>query len=155
VATIEVAATPCGLSEFGDALAITRSVWRQDNGELVDADITLNANSFVVTDRSAFIEVVMHELGHVLGLDHSNACGRSGTGTLMKSFLSGPRLDAPQADDVSGAEFIYPSGSGGGTPEGANSCAITPGSRRLPAVAWLLVPALLLARSARRRLTGR
>jgi hypothetical protein len=75
----------------------------------------------------------------------------------MKSFLTSERLAAPQTDDIDGAEVIYPSGSGGGgtVPEGANSCAVTsPGAVR-PALAWLFVPALLLLRRARRRLTGR
>jgi hypothetical protein len=153
VATLEVADTPCGLSAFGDAVAITRSVWRQESGELVDADVTFNANSFVVNDRAAFTEVAMHELGHVLGLDHSDACGNPGAGTLMKSFLTSRRLEAPQADDVEGAEFIYPSGSGGGVPEGANSCATAPARGAGGSAAWLLPPAVLLA--ARRRIRAR
>jgi len=149
VATLTIDDVPCGLSNFGDALAITRSIWKTDTGELIDADTSFNANSFILNDRSAFLEVALHELGHVLGLDHSDACGRSGAGTLMAAVLSGPRLDAPQADDVDGAQSIYPSGSGGdGTvPEGANSCAIAPpppGS--LPAVPLLLAPFLFALR---------
>jgi hypothetical protein len=157
VATLAVSATPCDQSDFGqDTVAITRALWRSD-GELVDADITFRAGSFILEDQAIFLEVAMHELGHVLGLDHSDACGGSGAGTLMKSFLTSERLAAPQTDDIDGAEFIYPSGSGGGgtVPEGANSCAVTsPGAVR-PALAWLFVPALLLLRRARRRLTGR
>lgn len=148
VATLAVAVTPCGLPAFGDALAITRSVWR-DDGSLVDADVTFNAASFIVNDSAAFLEVAMHELGHVVGLDHSDACGADGSGTLMEARLTPPRLEAPQADDVAGAEAIYPGGGGGGgeLPPGANSCAIDPMPR---AGAWPLV-ALAILWAMRRR----
>src|SRR5262249_367714 len=129
VATLSIADQACELGDFGDALAITRSVWN-DSGQLVDADVTFRSNTFVLADPAVFRQVPMHDVGHVLGLDHSDACGATGAGTLMRSVLTGPVLDAPQADDVSGAQFIYPSGSSGGgdgtVPEGANSCAIAP-----------------------------
>jgi hypothetical protein len=135
VAAMAIADQPCGSGAFGDAVAITRSIWN-GNGTLVDADVTFKSNTGVLADDDVFRQVAMHELGHVLGLDHSDACGQSGVGTLMRAVLSiPPVLDAPQADDIAGVNFVYPgsgsSGSGGGSgdgtvPNGANSCAVVP-----------------------------
>ena len=151
-ATMVLSDTPCGQADFGDALAITRSVW-MSNGELVDADVTFDENSFIVDDDSAFLEVSMHELGHVLGLDHSDACGGNGAGTLMEARLTPPRLEAPQGDDIAGAEAIYPGNGGGGgdgtVPPGANACAtIAPAAS--PAAVWPLLGALFLLLLRRR-----
>ncbi len=150
VTSLEVDPSPCGLANFGDALAITRSIWDR-NGALVDADVAFKADTFILQDDAAFLQVAMHELGHVLGLDHSDACGATGAGTLMRSRLVGPRLEAPQADEVAGGDFIYPrSGGGDGTvPEGANSCAI--GAPRGGAAPWLGAGAALLLAWRRRR----
>jgi hypothetical protein len=131
-----VSSSSCDGSSLGDALAVTRSVWNSD-GTLVDADVVFNAQSRVMSSDAVFLEVAMHELGHVLGLDHSDACGQSGSGTLMRSVLvfGAPRLEAPQADDVAGAESIYPSG-GGEPAENTGSCAVTEAS----AVSWTALP---------------
>lgn len=154
ITSLESRTTPCGLDQFGAALAITRSVWNA-SGELVDSDVAFNADSYIAFDDAAFLHVAMHELGHVLGLAHSDACGASGAGTLMRAVLGSRPLEAPQADDVSGAEAIYPGGGGGGggaVPEGANSCAVVaPRDRGALALLWLGAAALWWRARARRR----
>jgi MYXO-CTERM domain-containing protein len=152
VVTVSFSTTDCAGDPLGSVVGLTTSRWFSD-GRLIDAEIVINENSVARTDQAVFLEVVMHELGHVLGLDHSDACGESGAGTLMKSvlFLSQPRLDSPQEDDIAGADFIYPPGSSGTVPEGANSCAVVePGRDRIGLLFLPVLVLLVLRRLARR-----
>ena len=148
VSTLAFSAVYCDGESLGDVLAVTRSRWNLRSGELLDADVTFNdAQPILRRSDDVFFEVALHELGHVLGLDHSDACGASGNGTLMKSVLSlsAPRLQWPTGDEIAGVNFIYPAeGSDGGLPEGANSCAIAAAPRRNGAVALVVGPLLLL-----------
>lgn len=153
VVAVGIDDAPCGGGSFGDALAITFSIWG-DSGALVDADVMFKDNTFVLDDDRIFRQVAMHELGHALGLDHSDACGRSGDGTLMRAVLVAPIVDAPQDDDRDGANAIYPlQGGGNGTvPSGANSCAVVPARRGDGiAVPWFVMALVLAWRRLRFR----
>lgn len=155
------ATTSCDGRALDGVIALTTSIYRTDNGQLVDGSVTFNSNAPVLENGSVFLQAALHELGHVLGLDHSDACGASGAGTLMKTtiVLSDPRLSAPQTDDINGANAVYGGGVPTATPtpradptplpEGTNSCAAgPPGSATAPLIA--VVGLLALRRRLRR-----
>lgn len=156
VTSLGFSSTDCAGGGLGDALAVTRLRWDDRSGELLDADTIFNVNADLLSDGDIFRQVTMHELGHVMGLDHSDACGDSGVGTLMKSFLSpsASRITSPSADDIAGANAIYARSNptaipgtpipGGPPPDGSNSCAIQPSASRWSA-AVLGLPLALLA----------
>ncbi len=147
----------CDGSSFGDAIAVTVTRYDRNSGQLTDADLLFDSAESAFQNADLFREVAMHELGHVLGLDHSDACGASGAGTLMNStiYLSATRLTSPQSDDITGVNFIYPAPGNDTSSSSSNGCAI--GNRRSPGgFAWLLAPVLLLLplrRLLRRRRT--
>lgn len=151
VTSLGFSSTDCGGGGLGDALAVTRLRWDDRTGELLDADTVFNSNSGLLENADIFRQVTMHELGHVMGLDHSDACGQSGVGTLMRSFLSAsaPRITHPTADDIAGANEIYEPVNGSPPPDGANSCAIHPAAS--PWSGWVLAVPLAIFAFLKRR----
>lgn len=91
-----------------NTVAVT-TVWSQGN-ERTQADIVYNSartwDSYDGPARSAIDiqRVTLHELGHLLGLDHPDEAGQSVT-AIMNSRISG--LDALASDDITGAQNIY------------------------------------------------
>jgi len=149
VTSLGFSATDCGGADLGNGtLGLTRLRWDDKTGRLLDADTVFNVNSPLLQNLDIFRQVAMHEMGHVLGLDHSDACdANAGAGTLMRSFLDpgAPRIEAPTADDIAGANFIYAPKGGGAVPSGSNSCSIVPRRASLwSSAALFIVPVLLL-----------
>ncbi len=103
-----------------DVLAITFTRTRSD-GEGVESDIIFNTNiqwdaysGPIRADRNGtpifdFRRVVLHELGHVLGLDHPDgACGQSVEAVMNARTTD---TDALTDDDRNGVSFLYADGN--------------------------------------------
>jgi len=102
---------------FGSSIAITYFIINPATGTFVDTDtifdskriwttydgpLQVNAAGTVVYD---FHRVVIHELGHVLGLDHPDDAGQLVTAIMNRRVSD---IDTPQADDLAGIRAIYP-----------------------------------------------
>jgi len=99
-----------GISQ--DTLGYTNLNFNPDTGELYDADIELNAvdEPLAVGRKPTASEVdldsvMTHELGHLLGLDHS----RDVAATMVGGYQNGSiELRTPAADDIAGICALYP-----------------------------------------------
>ena len=114
--TLAFRSSLCGFS-FGSALAVTFFVFNSATGAFIEADTVFDAGRAwttyagpLQTDASGavindFHRVAIHELGHVLGLDHPDDYSQS-VQAIMNRRVSD--LDTPQADDIAGVSAIYP-----------------------------------------------
>ncbi|PCJ17412.1 MAG: hypothetical protein COA96_17780 [SAR86 cluster bacterium] len=114
---VDFSPSVCG-TEFGDsvlAVTLTAGTCKNlscTNGFFIsDADIVFNSlenwdiySGPVINFVSDFERVALHELGHALGLSHSQAGS-----AIMQSLVSD--ANSLQADDINGANFIYGDGS--------------------------------------------
>jgi hypothetical protein len=151
VNTVTFAHDHCGV-DFGDVVALTRKryILRAGHFFLTEADVMLNAdlcwNAYAgplhlceqtpsFTHAIDIQRVLLHELGHVLGLEHPDDAGQT-VMALMNSHLSD--VDTLTQDDRDGAVFLYPqpsftapvrvsSGSGSGEGGSGGGCTLRPG----------------------------
>jgi hypothetical protein len=137
------------------------------SGEMLDADLAFNSQDYVfVTDPPAssqevdLVAVLTHEIGHVLGLGHSDVP----TATMRPETLgfATPDLRSLDPDDVAGICAIYPpdktlvvppDGIQTEIPTGPSGCAVSSGARgsSLPIAALAAVLAVVRRRARRSR----
>ncbi|MBL8516631.1 MAG: matrixin family metalloprotease [Betaproteobacteria bacterium] len=81
-------------------------------GSFVDADIRLNA-AYSVTYTAPFLDgTITHEVGHAIGLQHSDVSGQLMSGPPLTTYDNG--RTALAADDIAGCVALY--GAVGGAP---------------------------------------
>lgn len=141
----------CGQG-FGDIIAATNNCVDIASGAMLNAPVFFSrAAAWNAYDGSLLVpfggpydihRVLLHEFGHVLGLDHPDAHGQSVV-AIMNSQVSD--IDQLQPDDIAGIRSLYPS-----APPAAptNSCQLDPAGGA-GAAWWLLLPATLLVMRAR------
>lgn len=102
-----------GFFPSGSGIVAITPVWFFSTGAISDADILFNGSQFTFTTDAGSSamdveDVVAHELGHLLGLDHS-----ANGGATMYPFVSGSVIAhrSLSEDEVHGMRDAYPSGS--------------------------------------------
>lgn len=123
-----------GGEDFGEStLAVTLS-WtttspradgtfrRTQSDILFNSAWTWNSYRGVLQQPEDIRRVAIHELGHVLGLDHPDQAGQTVT-AIMNAYVS--NIDTLQADDLTGAQFLYGSPNGYGSPANDNFASAT------------------------------
>lgn len=94
-----------------DTLALTTLIFNADTGEIYDADVEVNTfESDVSLDGAGlgsihFPSVITHEIGHFLGLSHSDVSGS----TMRPSYAPGATAMASiEQDDIDGICAAFP-----------------------------------------------
>lgn len=118
-----------GHSFGGGTLAVTS--YSYSGSTMTEADIVVNTaqpwDSYRGNLRSAFDiqRVVLHETGHLLGMDHSNV-----SNAIMNAFINNSYLLT--ADDIAGIQALYGVPSGSPTPTPTPSPTPTPTATPTP-----------------------
>jgi len=100
-------------SNIGHQLALTTTTYNVETGEILDSDVEFNTHgaTFTTTDDEDFVQVdfasvATHEIGHFLGLSHTNQYMAT-----MTAYMHGTTwMRTLEPDDVAGVCAIYPPG---------------------------------------------
>lgn len=136
------------------ALAMTR-VWSDPNGGIQGFDMVFNDGKYGFSNTLDpalwgydFLNTCTHEMGHVLGLDHSEVSEATMAATAAIGDMSKRELDS---DDINGIRYLYADGFN--QPSDAMGCSTSPqktDSHRLPLGAMtLMLPLLWMANRKR------
>jgi matrixin len=116
VNTVAFASKVCDSAFGANILAVTISTFSAVSGALNDADVVFNSNLNWSTYSGPFTanpadlhRVAVHEFGHVLGLAHPDQHGQVVNAIMNSAVIIGSSIESPQADDIAGANTIYPS----------------------------------------------
>ena len=117
VNSVAFASTFFGQSFGSNTLAITG--YSYFSGQMSEANTLVNTrwtwDSYRGPLRSAtdIRRVLIHEIGHALGLDHPDQAGQH-VAAIMNSLVS--NIDTAVTDDINGIQAIYGARTSGGTP---------------------------------------
>lgn len=111
----------------GIALALTTVTYRLDSGEIYDADVEVQSNPLQVKlgvkepvggDEYDLRSILTHEIGHFLGLAHTQPL--NGTSTMYERYRAGQTFMRDlAADDACGICTVFP-------PTRKATCDVTP-----------------------------
>lgn len=94
-------------------IATTSLGFDTDTGEIWDADIAINSANNALTIRNDKVRtdlesVLVHEVGHFIGLAHSKVGDSVGNAVMYESYSPGIIRRDLQPDDIEGLCTIYP-----------------------------------------------
>jgi hypothetical protein len=101
------------------------------NGNTAAGDIHFDVNDtwkigFGAAPGFDIFQVMAHEIGHAIGLDHTGVANSLMNPNYTEAF------SGPQADDIAGAQFIYGAAPQGEIPEPASMVLFALGAVALP-----------------------